>query len=469
MLQIFQIIPIITIISITLCKKKEEIQYIALGFSQITMMHVQQIVYKFQGSISIFEFIYYGKQGQDGISIWQIMQISVQMPIIQQSTWKSINGFSYKMYIIQQLFIAFWAYAVFLVQDIQYFYISFEGVQIPMYFLIGFYGGRNRKIHASNLFFIYTLLGSQFQQQAQVILYQETGTSDYQIILTIPISANRQYLLWQAFFFAQAIKIPMIPMHIWLPEAHVEAPTAASVMLAAILLKQGSYGLLRYCLSLFPLATSTFTPFVFTICIIGIIYSSFACLSLLDLKKQIAYSSIGHMNIATLAIFTNDLNGINGSIFFLISHGIISSAMFLLIGVLYDRYHTRTIKYYRGITQIMPLFSIFFLFFTLANIAVPGTSGFICEFLTFLAAFNSNPFIGLFSSMAIIQTPAYSLWFFHKIIYGKLSPYFISIFSDLSFKEFSILFPLLFFTLFLGIYPNYLFLTMQISNLNLLY
>lgn len=469
MLQLFQIIPIIAIICIVFCKKNKDIQSVAIGFSYINVYHALYVLYNFKGNLNTFEFIYYGKQGQDGISLWQIQQISVQMPLIFQSTWKSINGFSYKIYMIQQQSIAFWSYAVFLVQDLQQFYISFEGVQIPMYLIIAIYGGRNRKIHAANLFFIYTLLGSQFQQLAQIILYQETGTSDYQIIQTTPISKIKQYFQCQAFFLAQAIKIPMIPMHIWLPEAHVEAPTAASVLLAAILLKQGAYGFFRYCLAIFPLATSTQTPFFFSICIIGIVYSSFACLSLQDMKKLIAYSSIGHMNIATLSIFTNDLNGISGSIYFLISHGIISSALFFLIGVLYDRYHTRTIKYYRGIVQIMPLFSLFFLCFTLANIAVPGTSGFICEFLTFLAAFNLNPFIGIFSSQAIVQTPTYSLWFFHKIIYGKISPHFITIFSDLTFKEFTILSPLLFFTFFLGIFPNYILLPMQISNLNLLY
>ena len=466
-----QIIPQIAIISISFCKKREEIQWVAVGFSQVAIVHTQIIIHLFTGDTSVFQFQYYGKQGQDGISLWQIWQISIQMPIIQQSTWGSSSHCTdmYRTQIIMQLQIAFWSYAVFMVLDLQQFYISFEGVLIPMYFLIGFFGGRNRKIHAANQFFIYTLQGSQFQQQAQIILYQETGTSDYQTIQTIPISPIRQYMLWQAFFFAQAIKIPMVPMHIWLPEAHVEAPTAASVLLAAILLKQGSYGLLRYCQPLFPIASSTFTPGVVTMCIVGIIYSSVACLALWDMKKQIAYSSIGHMNTATQAIFTNDLNGISASIFFLISHGIISSAQFLLIGILYDRYHTRTIKYYRGLVIIMPIFTVFFLIFTLANIAVPGTSGFICEFLTFLAAFNLNPFVGFISSIAIVLAPAYSLWFFHKISYGSISPHLTSLWSDISLKEFHLLLPLLFFTLFFGLFPNFLLLPIQMSCLSLQY
>lgn len=465
-----QILPLIAIISVTFCKKAEDIQWVAIGFSQVAMMHTQLIVHLFKGDLSTFQFIYKGKQGLDGISLWQVWQISIQMPIVQQSTWKSVvNVTMYRTYIIMQLQIAFWSYAVFMVQDLQQFYISFEGVQIPMYFLIGFYGGRNRKIHAAYQFFIYTLQGSQFQQQAQIILYQETGTSDYQTIQTIPISPERQYLLWQAFFFAFAIKIPMVPMHIWLPEAHVEAPTAASVLQAAILQKQGSYGIQRYCQPLFPVASSTFTPQVATMCIIGIIYSSVACLALWDMKKQIAYSSIGHMNTATQAIFTNDQNGISASIYFLISHGIISSALFLLIGILYDRYHTRTIKYYRGIVLIMPTYTAFLLIFTLANIAVPGTSGFVCEFQTFLAAFNQNPFIGVLSSIAIVLAPAYSLWFFHKISYGSQSPHLTTLWSDITLKEFHLLLPLLFFTIFLGLYPSWIMSPIELSCLSLLY
>lgn len=451
-------------------KTGEEIQWIAIGFSQITMMHTQMIVYLYDSNTSGFQFIEgsYGKQGQDGISLWQVWQISMQMPIIQQSTWKSVES-NPKGMIQQQIMIGFWSYSVFQVQDIQQFYISFEGVQIPMYFQIGFYGGRNRKIHAGNQFFIYTLQGSQFLQQAQIILYIETGTSDYQTQQTYPISESRQKILWQGFFIALAIKVPMIPMHIWLPEAHVEAPTSASVLQAAIQQKQGSYGQQRYCQPLFPIATKIFTPIVITMCIIAIIYSSVACLALWDMKKQIAYSSIGHMNTATLAIFTNDYHGISASIYFLISHGQISSALFLQIGIQYDRYHTRTIKYYRGIVLIMPQYTVIFLFFTQGNIAVPGTSGFISEFQTFVAAFNQNPFIAILASQAIIQAPAYSLWFFHKISYGTQSPHQTQLMSDITKKEFNILLPLGFFTIYFGQNPNIIINTIQLSCLSLLY
>lgn len=464
-----QIIPQIAIISIwQFTKKGEEIQWIAIGFSQINQMHTQMIVYLYDGNTSDYQFMskYNGKQGQDGISLWQVWQVSMQMPIVQQSTWKSVES-NPKGMIIQQLIIGFWSYAVFQVMDIQQFYISFEGVQIPMYFQIGYYGGRNRKIHAGNQFFIYTLQGSQFQQQAQVIQYIETGTSNYQIQQSMPISTSKQNILWQAFFFAQAIKVPMIPMHIWLPEAHVEAPTSASVLQAAIQQKQGSYGQQRYNQALFPIASKIFQPIVMTMCIIAIIYSSIACLSQWDMKKQIAYSSIGHMNTATIAIFTNEYNGQCASVYFLISHGLISSALFIQIGILYDRYHTRTIKYYRGIVQIMPVFTVIFLFFTQGNIAVPGTSGFISEFMTFIAAFHQNPQVAIFSSQAIILAPAYSLWFFHKISYGTQSPHQTQQMSDITKKEQNLQLPLGIFTLYFGIYPNYIINTISVSCLSL--
>ncbi len=469
MTQIQLCIPIQAILCIIqFTKKIEETQWVAIQFSQLAQIQTQLIMYMFTGSTSQFQQQSQdGKLGLDGISIWQVWQVSILMPIVQLSTWKSIEV-KPKIFIILQLQIAFWSYAVFLVLDVQLFYISFEGVQIPMYFQIGYYGGRNRKIHAAYQFFLYTQVGSLFLLLGQIIQYQETGTSDYLTQMTLPISSSRQYFQWLAFFFALAIKVPMIPMHIWLPEAHVEAPTAASVQLAAILLKLGSYGQLRYCQPLFPDATQVFLPQVYTMCIIAIIYSSQASQALWDMKKLIAYSSIGHMNIATLAIFTNDIYGISASIYFLISHGIISSAQFLLIGILYDRYHTRTIKYYRGLVNIMPMFNLFFLLFTLANIAVPGTSGFLSEFLTFFAIFQKNPIITQIASSAIVQTPAYNLWFYHKISYGTQSSHIVKFSSDLTLKELHTLLPLLFFTLFLGIYPNYILNNVEISVFSLI-
>lgn len=468
-----QAYPQITLATFYFIKSEIKAKWISLVVSITSFINIQWIIYQIKSNTSIIQQISLsdGNQGQDTISVWQVWQICVQMPIIQQSTWKVIisNQGQYHRQINCQLIITFWSYSVFMVTDLQLFYISFEGVQIPMYILIGFYGGRNRKIHAANQFFIYTLQGSQFLQQGQVIQYQETGTSNYQILATINISSTNQLFIQQAFFFAQAIKIPMVPMHIWLPEAHVEAPTAASVLQAAILQKQGSYGLLRYCQPFFPQATKFLSPFIITQCIIGIIYSSIACQAIWDMKKLIAYSSIAHMNTATQALFTNDLNGLNACVFFMISHGIISSAQFLIIGFIYDRYHTRTIKYYKGLALIKPMLISFFLIFTLANIAVPGTSGFVCEFMTFLAAFQSSPVAGLLSTSAIILAPAYSLWFFHKISYGTISPHFYSLWSDQNRKEFYLLLPLAIFTIYMGLYPDFILSTIQFSCLGLQY
>lgn len=300
------------------------------------------------------------------------------------------------------------------------------------------------------------------------MIYIQIGTSDYQVILTYEIGEEMQKILWLACFIAFAIKIPMIPFHIWLPEAHVEAPTAASVILAAILLKLGSYGFLRFSLPLFPLASSYFTPLVYTISIIGIIYSSFACLAQWDLKKIIAYSSIGHMNTATIGIFTNDFHGLSASFYFLLSHAFISSALFLLIGVLYDRYHTRTIKYYRGLVFIMPLFTFFLFIFTLANIALPGTSGFISEFLTFVGTFNSNPFVAFWATFAILLAPTYSLLLLHKVSYGSFSNHISTLYQDITLKEFHTILPLFILTFFFGLFPNLIFDSTQFSFLALL-
>jgi len=247
----------------------------------------------------------------------------------------------------------------------------------------------------------------------------------------------------------------MVPFHLWLISAHVEAPTAGSVILAAILLKLGSYGFIRYSIPLFPEASHLLSPFLCSLCIIAIIYTSVACLAQLDLKRVIAYSSIGHMNTSVIGLFSNDYHGISASIYFLISHGLISSALFLLIGVIYDRYHTRTIKYFRGIVMLMPLFTLIFLIFTLANAAIPGTSGFISEFIVFLGIYHMNPLV-VFAASAIILTPCYALWLFHRVSYGSFSNYLASLFQDLTVKEFHLFLPLIFFTFLFGLSPHFI-------------
>jgi len=261
----------------------------------------------------------------------------------------------------------------------------------------------------------------------------------------------------------------MVPLHIWLPEAHVEAPTAASVLLAAILLKLGSYGFIRYSIPLFPYASKIFVPLVMTMSLIGIIYSSLTCLAQWDLKKFIAYSSVGHMNFTTIGLFSNNLHGIKSSIYFLISHGLISSALFLLVGVIYDRFHTRTIRYYGGLVYTMPIFVLFFIFFSLANIALPATSAYISEIYTLIGSFQFNPILTLFASLAIIIGPTYSLWFAHKLAYGSYSKYLSTVYQDLTLKEIHLFIPLIFLTFLFGLKPNLIFDFIFFTSSSLLY
>jgi len=329
----------------------------------------------------------------DGVSLMLIWLVTLLMPIVLLSLGR----------VKMLLLIGFWSLAVFLVLDLVYFYISFEGVLIPMFFLIGFYGGRNRKIQAAYSFFLYTLLGSLILFLALLVLNCLIGSTSFLILLasTSNISKQSQHLVWLAFFLSLAIKIPIMPFHLWLIEAHVESPTAGSILLAAILLKLGSYGFIRFALPLFTDASGYFTPLIGVVSISAVIYSSVACLSQLDLKKIIAYSSIAHMNLSLVGLFSNNFTGVSSSIYFLISHGLISAGLFLLIGVLYDRLHTRTHKYFRGLVMILPLFILLLLIFTLANTAVPMTSGFIAEFYVLGGVANSNPFLTFILPLAI--------------------------------------------------------------------
>lgn len=343
---------------------------------------------------------------------------------------------------------------VFQALDLLLFYICFETVQIPLFLMIGIYGGRKRKIQAAYGLFLYTIIGSLIMFLGVLQIYLEYGTTDYESQQTIPISLNRQYFQWLAFFMSFAIKIPMQPFHIWQPEAHVEAPTAGSVLLAGIVLKLGSYGFIRYSLALFPEASLYFRPFIYTQALIGIIYSSIACQAQIDIKKVIAYSSVGHMNTSIQGIFSNNQPGLTGSIYFMISHGLISSALFLLIGIQYDRYHTRTIQYYRGLTLVMPIFTALFQVFSLANIAFPGTSSFIAEFQTFQGSFNANPILTFLATFSIIQSPCYAQWFFHQISFGTFSSFQPHAFIDITLKEFNVIQPQLVFTIIQGFVPS---------------
>ena len=391
--------------------------------------------------------------GIDGISLFFIILSTFLIPICILVGWNSIQIYV-KEYCIAFLVLESLLIAVFCVLDLLLFYIFFESVLLPMFLIIGVWGSRERKIRAAYQFFLYTLFGSVLMLLAILLIYFQTGTTDLQILYTTEFSESRQLLLWLAFFASFSVKVPMVPVHIWLPEAHVEAPTAGSVILAGILLKLGTYGFLRFSIPLFPDACIYFTPFIYTLSIIAIIYTSLTTLRQVDLKKIIAYSSVAHMNFVTIGLFSLNSQGIEGSILLMISHGLVSPALFLCVGVLYDRHKTRLLRYYAGCGRSMPLFSILFLFFTMANISLPGTSSFIGEFLVLTGAFQANSFVALMAATGMVLGAAYALWLCNRVIYGVAKPFYISAFSDLSRREFIMFLPFVVGILWMGILPE---------------
>lgn len=477
MLTTLLIQPIISIQSIQIQRDSRSVQQIGLGYSILSLMQTQILMIQFDNNnASMFQFQTEGSLislGIDGISQWLIWQVNMLMPIVIQSVYKDIptqvivNGryalsnpvHTQQLMQIQLIFIGFWSVAVFMVQNILQFYISFEGVLIPLYYIITQYGSRNKKVHASYMFFIYTLLGSLFQFMAQLGLYLDYGTGDYQIQQMSRSAlepSTYEYIQWIAFFICFAIKLPIVGFHGWLLSAHVESPTSGSVLQAAVLQKMGSYGLQRYSIPLFPVATEYFRPIIYVICIISIQYSSISAQSQSDMKIVIAYSSIGHMGTATLGLFSNDQLGIEGSIFFQISHGLISAGQFLQVGSQYQRHHTRNTLYYRGLVMAYPIYITQLFIFSMANSSVPITSGFVGEFQAQQGAFNNNPFVAIFASLSIIQVPSFMLNQQHRVAYGSFTPYMPVVYSDITRKEINLFIPLLFFTIFLGIYPQFM-------------
>jgi proton-translocating NADH-quinone oxidoreductase chain M len=337
-----------------------------------------------------------------------------------------------------------------------------------MFIIIGIWGSRERKIRAAYMFFMYTLFGSVLFLLAIIYVYNRFGTTDYETLILVDFSLLEQQTLWLAFFLSFAAKIPMVPFHIWLPEAHVEAPTAGSVVLAGLLLKLGSYGFIRFSLPLFPDACVFYAPIIFTVSVIGVLYTSFTAVRQTDLKRIIAYTSVAHMNLIVMGIFSFSIIGLEGAILQSISHGFVSSALFLLIGVIYDRHHTRLVKYYSGIVHTMPLFTIFFLFFTMANIAVPGTSSFVGEFLILAGIIKINSSATFLGATGIVLSGGYALWLFNRISYGNLKTQYLTYFSDLNKREFFVFLPLIVATIFFGIYPIILLDTIHVSAYNII-
>lgn len=390
--------------------------------------------------------------GVDGISVLFVVLSGFLMPFCILASWETVKD-RLKAYMIAFLLLEVAVIGVFCALDAVLFYVFFEGSLIPMFIIIGVWGGP-RRVYASIKFFLYTFLGSVLMLVAIMAMYWQAGTLDVPTLLTYKFPANMQFWLWIAFFASFAVKMPMWPVHTWLPDAHVEAPTAGSVILAGVLLKLGGYGFIRFSLPMFPLASADLAPFVFTLSVIAIIYTSLVALVQEDMKKLIAYSSVAHMGYVTMGIFAANEQGLQGAIYQMLSHGIVSAALFLCVGVIYDRLHTREIAAFGGLVNNMPKYAVAFMVFTMANIGLPGTSGFIGEFLTLIGVFQVNTWVALFATTGVILSASYALYLYRRVIFGKLDKESLKALLDLSPREKLILYPMIALTVFFGFYPT---------------
>ncbi|HEY8194591.1 MAG TPA: NADH-quinone oxidoreductase subunit M [Hyphomicrobium sp.] len=438
---------------------KGNARWIALWTTLVTFFVSLLIWWNFDTTTAGFQFVeehaWLGplkyKMGVDGISMLFVILTTFLMPLCILASWVSIQD-RVKEYMIAFLVLETLMLGVFSALDLVLFYIFFEGGLIPMFLIIGVWGGK-RRVYASFKFFLYTLLGSVLMLLAMMAMYWHAGTTDIPTLLQTKFPPEMQLWLWIAFFASFAVKMPMWPVHTWLPDAHVEAPTAGSVILAGILLKMGGYGFLRFSLPMFPNASADLAPFIFTLSIVAIIYTSLVALVQEDMKKLIAYSSVAHMGYVTMGIFTASQQGVDGAIFQMLSHGLVSSALFLCVGVIYDRMHTREIAAYGGLAERMPKYAAAFMVFTMANVGLPGTTGFIGEFLTLLAAFKANTWVAILATTGIILSAAYALYLYRRIIFGVLEKANLRSILDLSPREVAILAPLVLLTIFYGFYP----------------
>ncbi|MPT24098.1 MAG: NADH-quinone oxidoreductase subunit M [Starkeya sp.] len=440
---------------------KRNARWVALWATLVTFVISLLLLVGFDPSNPDFQFTEYQpwlgdvaayRMGVDGISLPFIVLTTLLMPMCILASWESIQH-RVKEYMICFLVLETLMIGTFAALDLLQFYFFFEGGLIPMFLIIGIWGGK-RRIYATFKFFLYTLAGSVLMMLAIMAMYWQAGTTDITQLLSFNFPSGMQHWLWLAFFASFAVKMPMWPVHTWLPDAHVEAPTAGSVILAGILLKMGGYGLLRFSLPMFPEASAYFAPFVFTLSVIAIVYTSLVALMQEDMKKLIAYSSVAHMGYVTMGIFTLTQEGIQGAVFQMVSHGFVSGALFLCVGVVYDRMHTREISAYGGLVFRMPIYATLFMVFTMANVGLPGTSGFIGEFLTLLATFGRNTWVAFFATTGVILSAAYALWLYRRIIFGPLEKDSLKGLGDVNAREMASLVPLVFFTILFGVWPQ---------------
>ena len=451
-------------------KKTETVKYVALFTSVVNFLISLYLWNSFDNSLSNFQFVEERawlagfvnyKVGIDGISILFVVLTAFITPLCILSVNNSVKV-RLRDFLIAILIMESFMIGVFCALDLVIFYLFFEAGLIPMFLIIGIWGGPKR-VYSAFKFFLYTLLGSVLMLVAIISIYWITGTTDVIKLYELGIDPKYQNLLWLAFFSSFAVKTPMWPVHTWLPDAHVEAPTAGSVLLAAILLKMAGYGFIRFSLGLFPFASEIFTPLIYVLSLIAIVFTSLIALMQEDMKKLIAYSSVAHMGFVTLGIFTLKQQGIEGSIIQMISHGLVSAALFLCVGVVYDRIHSRLINTYGGIVSIIPKYSILFMLFTLAALGLPGTSGFIGEFLILMGAFKDNFLVAVIASLGVIFGAAYMLWLYKRVVFGEIVNKNLLKMSDLNKSEFTILIILALPTLFFGFYPEPLINTIEVS------
>jgi NADH-quinone oxidoreductase subunit M len=392
------------------------------------------------------------KLGVDGFSFPFVVLTAFLMPFCILASWHAITK-RVREYMVAFLILETLMIGVFVALDLVLFYLFFEGGLIPMFLIIGIWGGK-RRVYASYKFFLYTLLGSVLLLLALMAMYWHAGTTDIPTLLAHKFPANMQTWLWLAFFASFAVKMPMWPVHTWLPDAHVEAPTAGSVVLAAIMLKMGGYGFIRFSIPMFPEASAYFASFVFALSVIAIVYTSLVALMQEDIKKLIAYSSVAHMGFVTMGLFTLTPQGIQGAMFQMVSHGLVSGALFLCVGVIYDRMHTREIAAYGGLVNRMPVYAVIFMVFTMANVGLPGTAGFVGEFLTLMGAFRANPWVAFIACSGVILSAAYALWLYRRVVFGELVKPELKDIADLDRREMAILVPLVLLTVWYGIRPG---------------